>query len=70
MVVYEANRSYGPGAEVAAFVAEECFEHLDAPPVRIAPPDVPAMPFNGRLEEAYLLSVERLVEAIERQLAY
>jgi 2-oxoisovalerate dehydrogenase E1 component len=70
MVVYEANRSYGPGAEVAAFIAEECFEHLDAPVVRVASPDVPAIPFNGRLEEAYLVSVERLVEAIEKQLAY
>ncbi|HEV8634579.1 MAG TPA: thiamine pyrophosphate-dependent enzyme [Chloroflexota bacterium] len=70
VVLYEANRSYGPGAEVAAFIAEECFEHLDAPVVRVASPDVPAIPFNGRLEEAYLVSVERLVEAIEKQLAY
>jgi 2-oxoisovalerate dehydrogenase E1 component len=70
IVLYEPNRSYGAGAEIAAFIAEECFEHLDAPVVRVASPDVPAIPFNGRLEEEYLVTVEELVAAIERQLAY
>jgi pyruvate/2-oxoglutarate/acetoin dehydrogenase E1 component len=38
--------------------------------VRVASPDVPAIPFNGKLEEAYLVSVDELVAAIEKQLAY
>jgi 2-oxoisovalerate dehydrogenase E1 component beta subunit len=70
IVLYEPNRSYGAGAEIAAFIAEECFELLDAPVVRVASPDVPAIPFNGKLEEAYLVSVDELVAAIEKQLAY
>jgi hypothetical protein len=36
----------------------------------VASPDVPAIPFNSRLEEEYLVTVEELVAAIERQLAY
>src|SRR3546814_4377050 len=43
MVVYEDNRTYGAGAEIAATIAEEAMFDLDGPIVRIAGPDVPAM---------------------------
>jgi 2-oxoisovalerate dehydrogenase E1 component beta subunit len=70
IVLHEANLSYGAGAEVSAFLAEHCFEWLDAPVVRLASPDVPAIPFSGVLEEAFLLGPEDVVAAAERLLAY
>ena len=45
MVVYEDNRTYGAGAEIAATIAEEAMFDLDAPIVRIGGPDIPAMAF-------------------------
>jgi 2-oxoisovalerate dehydrogenase E1 component beta subunit len=54
IVVYEDNRTYGAGAEIAATIAEHAFDDLDAPVVRIGAPDVPAMPFASSLEHAFL----------------
>jgi 2-oxoisovalerate dehydrogenase E1 component beta subunit len=53
MVVYEDNRSYGAGAEIAATIAEEALFDLDAPVVRIGGPDIPAMPYAAPLEHFY-----------------
>jgi 2-oxoisovalerate dehydrogenase E1 component beta subunit len=68
-VVYEANRTGGFGAEVAAELAERCFAELDAPVIRIASPDVPAMPFNQVLENSFMLNPEKVAESL-RQLAH
>jgi len=54
MVVYEDNRTYGAGAEIAAAIAEEAMFDLDAPIVRIGGPDVPAMPFSAPLEQFFM----------------
>jgi 2-oxoisovalerate dehydrogenase E1 component beta subunit len=54
MVVYEDNRTYGAGAEIAATIAEEVMFDLDAPIVRIGGPDIPAMPFASPLEHFYM----------------
>ena len=54
MVVYEDNRSFGAGAEIAATIAEQAMFDLDAPIVRIGGPDIPAMPFAGPLEHYYI----------------
>jgi 2-oxoisovalerate dehydrogenase E1 component beta subunit len=54
IVVYEDNRTYGAGAEIAATVAEEAMFDLDAPVVRIGGPDIPAMPFAAPLEHFYM----------------
>jgi 2-oxoisovalerate dehydrogenase E1 component beta subunit len=54
MVVYEDNRTYGVGAEIAATIAEEVMFDLDAPIVRIGGPDIPAMPFASALEHFYM----------------
>ena len=70
LVLYEPNMSYGAGAEIAAAIAEKCFAWLDAPVTRVASPDVPAIPFNAKLEEAYMISPEKLVGEIEKLLAY
>jgi 2-oxoisovalerate dehydrogenase E1 component beta subunit len=54
LVVYEDNRTYGAGAEVASTIVEQAMYDLDAPPVRIGGPDIPAMPFATPLEHYYI----------------
>ena len=53
MVVYEDNRTYGAGAEIAASIAEQAMFDLDAPIVRIGGPDIPAMPYAASLEHLF-----------------
>ena len=60
MVVYEDNRTYGAGAEIAATIAEEAMFELDGPIVRIGGPDVPAMGFATNLEHAFLPDADRI----------
>ena len=69
-VIYEANRTGGFGAEVAAELAERCFASLDAPVTRIASPDVPAMPFSPALEHAFMLNPDRVAEGLRRVARY
>jgi 2-oxoisovalerate dehydrogenase E1 component beta subunit len=68
MVVYEDNRTYGAGAEVVATIAEELMFELDGPLVRIGGPDIPAMPFAGPLEHAFMPDAES-IHARMRELA-
>jgi 2-oxoisovalerate dehydrogenase E1 component beta subunit len=70
LIVYEDNRLGGYGAEVAALIAEEAFDYLDGPVTRIAGPDVPAVPYNHALEEWFMVSPEKIVEAIRKLAAY
>ena len=70
LIVHEDNRMLGVGAEVAALVAEEAFEYLDAPVTRLAGPDVPAMPFSPPLEEVFMPSVEKIAAAMRQVAAY
>ncbi|HEX9824803.1 MAG TPA: alpha-ketoacid dehydrogenase subunit beta [Actinomycetota bacterium] len=65
MVVYEDNRTYGAGAEIVATIAEEAMFDLDGPLVRIAGPDIPAMPFAGPLEHYYMPDVEGIHAAMK-----
>ena len=65
LVLYESHRFLGVGAEVAATIAEEAFEHLDAPVARLAPPNTP-VPFSPTLEDAYLPQVTDIEAAVER----
>jgi 2-oxoisovalerate dehydrogenase E1 component beta subunit len=68
LIVHEDNISFGVGAEVAAFVAEEAFYDLDAPIRRLAMPDVPAMPFAAPMEAAVTIGPEAVMAAV-RELA-
>jgi pyruvate dehydrogenase E1 component beta subunit len=61
MVVYEAVRTGGFGAEIAAMIAEKAFDYLDAPVKRVAALDSP-IPFNPRLED-YILPNEEKIKA-------
>ncbi|CAA9549103.1 MAG: Branched-chain alpha-keto acid dehydrogenase, E1 component, beta subunit [uncultured Thermomicrobiales bacterium] len=70
LVVAEANRPCSVASEVAALIAEEAFAYLDAPVMRVAGPDVPAMPFSPPLEKAFLVDAEKIGAALGRLLAY
>lgn len=63
LVVHEAVRDFGIGAEIAAGVAEQAFWHLDAPVARLAPPPMP-VPYAPELEHAWLPDRERISAAI------
>lgn len=62
VVVHEAHRTAGWGAEVAAMVTEEAFRYLDAPPVRLGTLACP-LPFNVDLENAATPQVADIIAA-------
>jgi 2-oxoisovalerate dehydrogenase E1 component beta subunit len=70
LIVHEDTRTGGFGGELAAVIAEEAFEYLDGPIRRLTGPDVPAMPFNTKLEAEFLPSPERIARAIRDLAAY
>jgi pyruvate/2-oxoglutarate/acetoin dehydrogenase E1 component len=69
LVAHEATRSCGVGAELAALIAEEAFEDLDAPVRRLTAPDVP-IPFSPPLEQRVLPGLEDMKEVARELLAY
>jgi pyruvate dehydrogenase E1 component beta subunit len=68
VVVHEAALTGGFGAEVVATLQEEAFQHMDAPIRRVAAYDSPYPP--GSLEDHFLPSVRRILEAAQATLAY
>jgi 2-oxoisovalerate dehydrogenase E1 component beta subunit len=69
IVCHAANRLAGVGAEVAALIAEEAFESLDGPIVRLGGLDVP-VPFSPPLEDAYRPDAAKIEAAARRLAAY
>jgi len=69
LVVHEANLTAGFGAEIAALIAQEAFEYLDGPVMRVTSLDVP-VPFSPPLEMAMLPSVDKITAAARYLLAY
>jgi 2-oxoisovalerate dehydrogenase E1 component beta subunit len=63
LVLHEATRTGGPGGEIAALISERAFEYLDAPVLRLAPPDTP-VPYSPPLEEHFLPGPDRALKAI------
>ena len=63
--VEENPRLCGWGAELVSIVAEECFNDLDGPPLRITTPHIP-LPSADALEDMAIPSVERIVTTVER----
>jgi pyruvate dehydrogenase E1 component beta subunit len=68
VILHEEVKFAGSGAEIAAQVAEEAFDYLDAPIVRVAAPYCP-VPFSPPLEKAYIPSEEELIAAVEKVMA-
>lgn len=68
MVVHEAVKTAGPGAEIAAQIQERIFFELEAPILRVAAKDVP-LPQNGDLEQLCIPSVDDIAEAARRLMA-
>ena len=60
VIVHEANKTCGLGAEIAALVAESCIDELDAPVVRVAGPDT-SVPFSPPLEEEFRVAPENII---------
>jgi 2-oxoisovalerate dehydrogenase E1 component beta subunit len=69
LVLHEDTHTGGFGAEIAATIAEEAFEDLDAPLKRITAPDSP-VPFSPTLEKAYIPQVEDVVKGLKELVAY
>jgi 2-oxoisovalerate dehydrogenase E1 component beta subunit len=63
-VIHEDNAMCGFGAEIAAQVAERALFALDAPILRLTPPEVPGVPYAPSLERLMVPSVERIAEAL------
>ncbi len=69
LVLHEDTRTGGFGAEIAATIAEEAFEDLDAPLKRITAPDSP-VPFSPPLEKAYIPQVDDVVKGLQELASY
>lgn len=69
LIVHEENLTCGLGAEIAAFLTDECFEHLDAPIRRLASKDTHVAYCPG-LEEVILPQIVDVQREIERILDY
>jgi 2-oxoisovalerate dehydrogenase E1 component len=68
LVLHEDTLIGGIGGEVSAWIAEHCFEYLDAPVLRCASIDTP-VPFNIELEKNYMAK-NRLPEMVNRLMGY
>ncbi|HZT17143.1 MAG TPA: alpha-ketoacid dehydrogenase subunit beta [Gaiellaceae bacterium] len=69
LVLHEDTRTGGFGGEIAATIAEEAFEDLDAPVRRLAAPDTP-VPFSPVLEKAYIPQVDDVVRTLKELISY
>jgi 2-oxoisovalerate dehydrogenase E1 component beta subunit len=69
LLLHEARLTGGIGGELAAIIAEDAFEYLDAPVMRVASADSP-VPYSPPLEAAFLPSVTRVVQSARRLVNY
>lgn len=69
LILHEATLTGGIGGELAAIIAEEGFEYLDAPVVRLGSLDTP-VPYAPPLEAAFLPSAARVVDAARKLVRY
>ncbi|WP_297743382.1 alpha-ketoacid dehydrogenase subunit beta [uncultured Tessaracoccus sp.] len=68
IVVHEAHRNLGPGAEIAARLHETLFYVMESPVLRVAGYDIPYPP--ARVERQFLPGVDRILAAVDQSLAY
>jgi len=69
LVLHEDTLTGGFGAEIAATIAQEAFENLDAPVQRVAAPDTP-VPFAPVLEKAFIPQVDDVIAAVKELADY
>ncbi|MBV8301201.1 MAG: alpha-ketoacid dehydrogenase subunit beta [Candidatus Dormibacteraeota bacterium] len=70
LIVQEANLAVSVASEVAAIVAEDCFDSLDAPVMRLGGPEIPAMPYSPPLEHYYLVTPDKVERKLRDLAAY
>ncbi len=70
LIVHEDNKTGGLGGEIAAKIAEQAFEWLDGPIMRVAGPDIPSVPFHESYERYFLPDVGRIAWAIRHLARY
>jgi len=69
MILHEASLTGGIGGEISAIIAEEAFEWLDAPVIRVASIDSP-VPFAPQMEDYFLPQVSEIVDAARKLASY
>ena len=69
VIIEPDHKTAGVGAEVAAIVAEEAYEYLNAPVIRLAAEDIPP-PFSPKAYNAFLPNEEKLINAIKKVMKY
>jgi len=70
VLVQEGSKTGGVMGEVAATIAEEAFDYLDAPVVRVCGLDVPAIPFAPPMEHFFLPNAEKISRAVKKVMEY
>ncbi|HLS49539.1 MAG TPA: transketolase C-terminal domain-containing protein [Actinomycetaceae bacterium] len=68
VVAHEASTFFGPGAELAAQVTEQCFHQLEAPVLRVGGFHTPYP--AGAIEAEFLPNLDRVLDAVDRSLAF
>jgi pyruvate dehydrogenase E1 component beta subunit len=64
VIVEECMKTGGIGAELMALITEQCFDDLDARPVRLSSQDIPT-PYNGTLENLTIIQPHQIVAAAQ-----
>jgi 2-oxoisovalerate dehydrogenase E1 component beta subunit len=70
LIIYEDNRTLGYGAEIAAVLADEAFEHLDGPVRRLTGPDVPGVPYSHSMQEFFMPNPDTIADAMRELAGY
>lgn len=70
LIVHEDNLTMGYGAEIAAVLADEGFEYMDAPIMRLTGPDVPGVPFSHPIQEEFMPNPTKIADAIRDLAGY
>ncbi|GAB6254879.1 alpha-ketoacid dehydrogenase subunit beta [Peribacillus sp. N1] len=70
LLITEDNKEGSIISEVSAIIAENCLFDLDAPIMRLAGPDVPAMPYSPSLEKSFMVNPEKVEKALRDLAAY
>mgnify|MGYP003503744320 FL=1 len=70
LLVTEDNKEGSIISEVAAIIAEHCLFDLDAPIMRLAAPDVPAMPYAPTMEKYFMINPDKIERAMRELAAF